>query len=57
MTKIEKQKTQKKCNIKLKLKFEDNKNCLETNHLEKNINYLEKNKLHTDSLKKIIKNS
>ena len=38
--------------IKRKLKFQDYKNCLEANELENKINYLEKNKIDVDSLKK-----
>ena len=43
--------------IKRKLKFENYKNCLEATQLENEINYLEKNKVDIDSIKKIIKNS
>ena len=38
--------------IKRKLKFQDYKNRLEANELENKINYLEKNKIDKDSLKK-----
>ena len=43
--------------IKRKLKFENYKNCLEATQLDNKIEYLEKNKINIDSLKKIIKNS
>ena len=46
----------KKCIIKRKVKFENSKNCLEATQLENKINYLEKNKIDIDSIKKIIKN-
>ena len=39
VVKIKKQEGTKKCVIK-KLKFEDNKNCLEATQLENEINYL-----------------
>ena len=42
----------KKCVIKKELKFEDYKNCLDTNWLENEINNLEKNKIVADCLKK-----
>ena len=38
-------------------KFENYKNCLESTQLENKINYLEKNKIDIDVLKKIIHNS
>ena len=38
--------------IKRKLKFENFKVCLEATHLENKINYLEKNKINIDSIKK-----
>ena len=41
----------KKCVIKIKLKFEDYKNCLEATQLENNISYLEKNETDIDSFK------
>ena len=48
---LKKQKAQKKCVIKRKLKFENYKNCLEvTQHNKKN--YLEKNEINIDSLNK-----
>ena len=52
VVKIKKQKAQKKCLIKRKLKFENYKNCLQGSQLENKINYLEKNKIIIDSLKK-----
>ena len=39
-----KQKAEKACAMKRKLKFENYKNCLEATQLESKINYLEKNK-------------
>ena len=42
----------RKCVIKRKFKFENYKNCLEATQLENKINYLEKNKVNIDSLKK-----
>ena len=45
------------CVIKRKLKFENYKNCLEATQLENKTNYVEKNKVNIDSLRKIIKNS
>ena len=42
----------KKYVIKRKLKFENYKNCLEVNQLYIKINYLEKNEINVDSLKK-----
>ena len=50
--KIKKQKAQKKCFLKRKLKFENYKNCLEATQLDNKINYLEKNKIDIDSLKR-----
>ena len=47
----------KKFAIKRKLKFENYKNCLEATQLENKINYLEKNEINIDSLKKIINHS
>ena len=37
-----KSKGTKRCVIKIKIKFENYRNCLETNQLENKINYLEK---------------
>ena len=45
-----KQKAQKKCVIKRKIKLEDHENCLKTTQFENKVNYLEKNKIDTDSL-------
>ena len=39
------------CN-KRKLKFENDRNCLEATQRENKINYLEKNEISIDSLKK-----
>ena len=50
--KIKKQKSQKKCIIKRKIKFENCKNCLEATQLENKIKYLEKNKTNVDILKR-----
>ena len=50
--KIKKQKTQKKCVIKRKTKFENYKNCLESTQLENKINHLENNKTDIDFVKK-----
>ena len=50
--KIKNQKGRKKCVIKRKLKFENYKNCLEATQLNNKINYLEKNEISIDSLKK-----
>ena len=43
------QKAQKKCVIKQKLKFKDDKNCLEVNQHVKEIIHLVRNKLNTDN--------
>ena len=56
-TEDKKAKRTKKCVIKRKLKFENYKNCLEATQLENKINYLEKNKIHIDSIKEFIKNN
>ena len=53
---IKKQNTQKNCVIKMKLKFENYKNFLETTKLENEINFLAKIKLTYIILKKSIKN-
>ena len=42
----------KKCVIKRRLKFEISKNWLEATQLDNRINYLEKNEINVDSLKK-----
>ena len=47
-----KEKGAKKCVIKRKLKFENYENCLGATKLENEVNYLEKNKINLDSLKK-----
>ena len=44
VVKLKKQKTQKKCVTKRKLKFENYKNSLEATQLDNKINYLDKNK-------------
>ena len=54
---IKEQKAQKKCVIKRKLKFENNKNCLEATQLENRINYPEKKIKLILINKKIINNS
>ena len=43
----------KKCVLKRKLKIVNYKNCLEATQHENKINYLEKNKINIDSLKKL----
>ena len=48
--KIKKQKAQKKCIIKRKLKFHDHKNCLRAAQIVRKINYL-RNKIDVDNLK------
>ena len=53
----EKAKGTKKFVIKKNFKFKNYKNCLEATQLKNKINYLEKNKINIDSLKKIINNS
>ena len=45
----------KKCVIKRKLKFENNKNCFEATQRENKINHLEKNKIDIDSVEEYIK--
>ena len=55
--KIRKQGAQKKCLIKRKLKFDNYKNCLEATQLENKTDHLEKIKLTSIVLKKIIKHS
>ena len=47
-----KEKGAKKYVIKRKLKFENYENCLGATKLENEVNYLEKNKINLDSLKK-----
>ena len=55
------EKTQKKCVIKRKLKFEGSKHCLEATQLENKTNQQERNKLHVNILrqnhKEFIKNN
>ena len=46
-----KNKNQKECVIKSKLKFENYKNCLEATQLVNKVSYVEKNKIDTDSIK------
>ena len=41
MTRIKKQKEQKSCTTKRKLKFKDYKNCLEAAQIENKINHIE----------------
>ena len=55
VVKIKKAKGTEKCVIKRKLKVENFKNCLEATQLDHKINYLEKNEMNIDSLKKIIR--
>ena len=45
----------KNCVVKRKRKFENYKNCLEVTQLDSKINYLEKNKINKDSLKRNLK--
>ena len=52
--KIKKRKAQK-YTIKIKLKFEDYKNCLDAPQIEKKINHLKKN--HIDSPKEFTRNN
>ena len=47
---IKKQKAQKKCFIKRKLKFENYKNCLEATQFEDKLQHLEKKKINSDNL-------
>ena len=47
-----KAKDTKRSVIKIKLKFEDYKNCLEATQLENKINHLEKNEIDVASVKK-----
>ena len=50
--KIEKKKINKNLTLRLRLKIENYKKCLESTQLDNKINYLEKNKITVDSLKK-----
>ena len=47
-----KAKVTKKCVMKRKIKFENYQNCLEATKLENKMNYLEKNEINIDSIKK-----
>ena len=49
--KIKKQKGQKMCVIKRKLKFKDYKKCLKASQIENKINYLEKKIIDVGCLK------
>ena len=51
VVKLKKQKAQKSV-IQRKRKFENYKNCLEATQVHNKINYLEKNEISIDSLKK-----
>ena len=51
MMKIKKQKGQKMCVIKRKLKFKDDKKCLKASQIENKINYLEKKIIDVGCLK------
>ena len=48
MIKIKKEKTEKRCALKRKLKFEYYKHCLKVTQFENKINQLEKNKIDVD---------
>ena len=50
--KIKKARDTKKCVMKRKIKFENYQNCLEATKLENKMNYLEKNEINIDSIKK-----
>ena len=54
-SKDKKAKGTNKCIIKRKLKFENHKNCLEATRCDNKLNYLERNKIGRDSIKKTIK--
>ena len=41
----------KMCIIKIKLKFQDNKNCFEAAQIKNKVNHLKQNKIKVDSLK------
>ena len=47
-------KATKKCVIKINLKFQDYKNCLEAAQIERKIDYLRKQEIDVDSLKEFI---
>ena len=53
VVKIKKQKAQKRCVIKRKLKFQDYRNCLEAAQIERKINYLRKKKIDVGSLNSV----
>ena len=59
--KIKRQKSQKKCAIKRKHKFQDYKSGFEAAQIENKINHSEKNKIELDSLiepsKEFVKNN
>ena len=58
VVKVKKAKGTKKCVIKIKLKSENYKNCVETTKLDNKINYLEKKiKLTQIVLKKVVEDS
>ena len=47
----------KKCVIKINLKFQDYKNCLEAAQIERKIDYLRKQEIDVDSLQEFIKSN
>ena len=51
-SKDKKAKGTKACAIKIKLKFQNYKNCLEATQLDRKISYIEKNDINVNSLKK-----
>ena len=51
-SKDKKAKDTKACAIKIKLKFQNYKNCLEATQLDRKISYIEKNDINVNSLKK-----
>ena len=51
----QKTKGTKKCDIKRKLKSENYKKCLEATQLDNKINYLQKNEINIDSIRKVHK--
>ena len=53
--KIKKQKVQKRV-IKRKLKFQDDKNCLNAAKIDRKLKYLEKKKFSVDKRKEFVKN-
>ena len=54
---VKKQKVQKNCFMKRKLKFKDYKNCLEEDKIENKINHLEEKETDVGSPKQFIINS